>query len=160
MNYADGSWRCFGHRRRVSHIARCCAAWCAFDGFRTTYLGISAFTSSLSLIRSNPPTRRTQYKSDLHANHHATNAALDTGWEIFPVALFPRNLRLDHIALRSILSLPIMQAKGGGRLLPSYCTCAIDQRNTRYHPSIECSVHFKKGSQSDSTLLLEGRVAI
>ena len=98
---------------------------------------------SRRLARSSDRTRRrgvrTTYKSDLHANHHATNAALGIRWKI---ALFPRNLRLDHIALRSILSLPIMQAKGGGRLLPSYCTCAIDQRNTRYHPSIECSVYF------------------
>ena len=68
-------------------------------------------------------------------------------------------IRSHRASLHSIFADHASKERGD-RPLPSYCTCAIDQRNTRYHPSIECSVYFKSGSQSDSTLLLEGRVAI
>ena len=96
--------------------------WCAFDGFRTTYLGMSAFTSRrvASLIRSNPPTRLTHNIQERFACKSSCNAALEDE-RYSPDALFPRNLRLDHIAhlflYIRLLSFPIMQAKRGDRLL-------------------------------------------
>ena len=140
-------------------LARCCALWCAFDGFRTTYLGISAFTSPLSLIRSSPPTRRTHNVQERFACKSSCNQR-SFGYKMedcFVSAQF--EIRSHRASLHSIFADHASKERGD-RLLPSYCTCAIDQRNTRYHPSIECSVYFKSGSQSDSTLLLEGRVAI
>ena len=73
-----------------------CVVWCAFDGFRTTYLGISALHPFTSLIRRSNPTHNIHYKTDLHANHHAMHAC-----EMFP--LFPRNLRLDRSLYSSAL---------------------------------------------------------
>ena len=100
-----------------------CVVWCAFDGFRTTYLGISALHPFTSLIRRSNPTHSIHYKTDLHANHHAMHACMRD------VPVVSAQFEIRSLSLFFCPFLYLFRSCKSDRLLPSRCcTCAIDQQ--------------------------------